>query len=102
MADDLLLVFCPMLDYRFYMARPIADRRKDLNTYVHKVAIGNSRIKAIDSKSVTFSWFDYRTSKGREMTLAGQEFVRRSGYCSADRKCCRWITFTWFLLYRIC
>lgn len=42
-----------------------------------KVAIGNSRIKQVDDKSVTFSWFDYRTSKPGVLTLDGQEFVRR-------------------------
>jgi hypothetical protein len=63
-----------------FAKRPVRSGVKTLEylgRYVHKVAIGNSRIKAIGSKSVTFSWFDYRTSKGREMTLAGQEFVRR-------------------------
>jgi len=57
--------------------RPGEKTLEYLGRYVHKVAIGNSRIKAIDDKHVTFSWFDYRTSKAREMTLEGQEFVRR-------------------------
>ncbi len=48
-----------------------------LGRYVHKVAIGNSRIKQIDNEYATFSWFDYRTSKPREMKLKGTEFVRR-------------------------
>lgn len=48
-----------------------------LGRYVHKVAIGNSRIKAVDDKNVTFSWFDYRTNKIGEMLLEGHEFVRR-------------------------
>ncbi len=63
-----------------FAKRPVRPGEKTLEylgRYVHKVAIGNSRIKAIDDKYVTFSWFDYRTSKAREMTLDGQEFVRR-------------------------
>ena len=63
-----------------FAKRPVRSGAKTLEylgRYVHKVAIGNSRLKAVDDKSVTFSWFDYRTSKGREMTLSGQEFIRR-------------------------
>jgi len=37
----------------------------------------NFRIKSIDDKNVIFSRLDYRTSKTSELTLTGQEFVRR-------------------------
>lgn len=63
-----------------FAKRPVRPGEKTLEylgRYVHKVAIGNSRIKSIDEKGVTFSWFDYRTSKPGEMILEGQEFVRR-------------------------
>jgi hypothetical protein len=48
-----------------------------LGRYTHKVAISNSRIKAIDNENVTFSWLDYRTSKVQDMQLTGEEFLRR-------------------------
>nr|NQU92579.1 IS91 family transposase [Bacteroidota bacterium] len=63
-----------------FAKRPVLAGEKTLEylgRYVHKVAIGNSRIKSIDKKNITFSWFDYKTSKGREMTLTGVEFLRR-------------------------
>ena len=65
-----------------FAKRPVRPGEKTLEylgRYVHKVAIGNSRIKSIDDKNVTFSWFDYRTSKPQEMALEGDEFVRRWG-----------------------
>jgi hypothetical protein len=48
-----------------------------IGKYTHKVAISNSRIKAIDNDKVAFSWLDYRTSKVKEMSLAINEFVFR-------------------------
>ncbi len=63
-----------------FAKRPVRPGEKTLEylgRYIHKVAIGNSRIKSVDDKSVTFSWFDYRTSKAAEMVLDGPEFVRR-------------------------
>jgi hypothetical protein len=48
-----------------------------LGRYTHKVAISNSRIKAVDKEKVTFSWLDYRTSKVQNMQLSGIEFLRR-------------------------
>jgi len=51
-----------------------------LSRYTHRVAIANSRLLALDDKSVTFKWKDYR-SKGpdryKAMTLAIDEFIRR-------------------------
>jgi hypothetical protein len=48
--------------------------------YIHRVAISNSRLIALDHNGVTFKWKDYR-AKGRErrkiMTLATNEFIRR-------------------------
>jgi hypothetical protein len=63
-----------------FAKRPVQHGGKTLEylgRYVHKVAIGNSRIKQVDDKNVTFSWFDYRTSRPGMLTLDGQEFVRR-------------------------
>jgi predicted Zn-ribbon and HTH transcriptional regulator len=51
-----------------------------LARYVHRVAISNRRLIALDDKTVTFKWKDYRID-GRErykvMTLAISEFIRR-------------------------
>jgi hypothetical protein len=51
-----------------------------LSRYTHRVAIANSRLLALDDRSVTFKWKDYR-SKGpdryKAMTLAVGEFIRR-------------------------
>lgn len=49
-----------------------------LGRYTHKIAISNHRIKAIDDKTVTFSYKDYK-AKGEKktMTLSHGEFIRR-------------------------
>jgi hypothetical protein len=51
-----------------------------LARYTHRVAISNRRLIALDDKTVTFKWKDYRI-EGRErykvMTLAISEFIRR-------------------------
>jgi hypothetical protein len=51
-----------------------------LARYTHRVAISNRRLIALDDKTVTFKWKDYRI-EGRErykvMTLAINEFIRR-------------------------
>lgn len=51
---------------------------KYLARYVHRVAIGNSRLLEVTDETVTFSYKDYR-QKGRQraMTLSGEEFVHR-------------------------
>lgn len=54
-----------------------ADVVEYLSRYTHKVAIGNSRIKAMENDMVRFSYFDYKTSKSGEMDLPLHEFVRR-------------------------
>lgn len=49
-----------------------------LGRYTHKVAISNHRLTAIDEQSVTFDYKDYADdSKQKQMTLNGQEFIRR-------------------------
>lgn len=51
---------------------------KYLGQYIHRIAISNKRIKALDDTSVTFSYKDY-ADKGvtKEMTLSIVEFIRR-------------------------
>jgi hypothetical protein len=51
---------------------------KYLARYTHRVAIGNSRLRAFDGRAVTFTYKDYADgSKTRAMTLDGVEFLRR-------------------------
>lgn len=48
-----------------------------LGRYTHRIAISNSRIKQVDSESVTFSAKDYRTGETHDVTLSNVEFIRR-------------------------
>jgi hypothetical protein len=51
-----------------------------LARYTHRVAIANSRLIALDERSVTFRCKDYRRNgqaRYRTMTLAADEFIRR-------------------------
>jgi ssDNA-binding Zn-finger/Zn-ribbon topoisomerase 1 len=51
-----------------------------LARYVHRVAISNRRLIALDDKTVTFKWKDYRIDgpeRYKVMTLAISEFIRR-------------------------
>ena len=49
-----------------------------LGRYTHKIAISNHRIKAIDEKTVTFDYKDYRIAGAKkQMTLTHEEFIRR-------------------------
>jgi hypothetical protein len=51
-----------------------------LARYTHRVAIANSRLIALDERSVTFRYKDYRRdgqARYRTMTLAPGEFIRR-------------------------
>ena len=49
-----------------------------LGRYTHKIAISNHRIKAIDEKTVTFDYKDYRMAGvKKQMTLSHEEFIRR-------------------------
>ncbi len=66
-----------------YAKRPFAGPKAVLAylaRYIHRVAISNSRLIALDEKGITFRWKDYRI-KGRDrlktMTLDAAEFIRR-------------------------
>ncbi|CAL4868557.1 IS91 family transposase ISMno23 (plasmid) [Asticcacaulis sp. MM231] len=51
-----------------------------LSRYTHRVAIGNSRLIAINDAGITFKWKDYRASgkdQAKVMTLSPNEFIRR-------------------------
>jgi Putative transposase len=49
-----------------------------LGRYTHRVALSNSRLVRIDDAGVTFTWKDYADQdRIREMTLSGEEFLRR-------------------------
>jgi hypothetical protein len=51
---------------------------KYLARYTHRVAIGNSRLRAFDGARVTFAYTDYAdASTPKAMTLGGVEFLRR-------------------------
>lgn len=51
---------------------------KYLARYVHRVAIGNSRLREVTAQTVTFAYKDYRRGgREKEMTLSGEEFARR-------------------------
>ena len=51
---------------------------KYLARYTHRVAIGNSRLVALDDGRVTFTYKDYAdASRTKAMTLEGVEFLRR-------------------------
>jgi hypothetical protein len=70
-------------DWAVYAKDPFAGPRQVLAylaRYTHRVAIANSRLIAIDNRSVTFKWKDYRIEgPGRytTMTLPIHEFIRR-------------------------
>lgn len=49
-----------------------------LGRYTHKIAISNHRLTAVDGKTVTFAYKDYRQGARKlEMRLGGMEFIRR-------------------------
>src|SRR5262249_47657998 len=49
-----------------------------LARYTHRVAITNSRLVRIEGDEVAFTWKDYADhGRQREMTLTGEEFLRR-------------------------
>jgi Putative transposase/Transposase zinc-binding domain len=51
---------------------------KYLARYVHRVALSNSRLLAVTAQTVTFAYKDYRQGgREKELTLSGEEFVRR-------------------------
>ena len=49
-----------------------------LARYTHRAAISNSRLVGLAEETVTFTWKDYADhDRRREMTLPGEEFLRR-------------------------
>ena len=66
-----------------YAKRPFAGPQAVLaylSRYTHRVAISNSRLRAMDERGVTFGWKDYRAkgkTRHKAMTLSPQEFMRR-------------------------
>jgi Putative transposase/Transposase zinc-binding domain len=49
-----------------------------LARYTHRVALTNQRLVKITDEKVTFTWKDYADAETqREMTLSGEEFLRR-------------------------
>jgi hypothetical protein len=49
-----------------------------LARYTHRVALSNSRLVRLEGEEVTFTWKDYADHhRMREMTLSGEEFLRR-------------------------
>lgn len=62
-----------------------------LGRYTHKVAISNSRIKAVsETGQVTFDYKDYADQdKVKQMTLSGMEFIRRFEQHILPRRFCK-------------
>ena len=48
-----------------------------LGRYTHRIAITNSRIKAVSETQVSFAARDYKTSEIKNVTLKNEEFLRR-------------------------
>jgi len=48
-----------------------------LGRYVHRIAITNTRIVAMDGNTVTFRYKERKKSRWRSRTLSGHEFMRR-------------------------
>jgi Putative transposase/Transposase zinc-binding domain len=83
LAFNALLAPLRKIEWVVFAKRPFAGPEAVLaylSRYTHRVAISNRRLLALDNKSVTFRWKDYR-AKGRtrykRMTLAPDEFIRR-------------------------
>jgi hypothetical protein len=74
---------CRKQEWVVYAKQPFAGPAQVLAylaRYTHRVAIGNSRLVELTDEHVTFRWKDYRAnsrSKGKVMTLAAGEFMRR-------------------------
>jgi Putative transposase/Transposase zinc-binding domain len=79
--DNILLESLFKKEWVVYAKRPfggVSSAIEYLGRYTHKIAIGNSRIKNVDEKNVTFDYKDYKQQGvKREMTLTLQEFTRR-------------------------
>lgn len=48
-----------------------------LGRYIHRIAITNTRIVAMDERTVTFRYKERKQSRWRDCTLTGHEFMRR-------------------------
>lgn len=68
-------------DWVVYCKRPFGGPRQVLSylaRYTHRVAISDHRLQEVTSRSVTFSYKDYRDGGAtKSMTLQGEEFLRR-------------------------
>ena len=79
------------IDWVVYAKKPFggpAQVLAHLGRYTHRVAIANSRIKALDDDHVAFNWKDYRQNGAEKiMRLKPDEFIRRrairesGGFC---------------------
>ena len=71
------------IEWVVYAKRPFAGPEAVLaylSRYTHRVAIANSRLVAMDEKTVSFKWKNYRVEaqrRHRTMTLTKSEFIRR-------------------------
>ena len=69
------------IDWVVYAKKPFggpAQVLAYLGRYTHRVAIANSRIKALDDDHVAFNWKDYRQNGAEKiMRLKPDEFIRR-------------------------
>jgi hypothetical protein len=71
------------VEWVVYAKRPFAGPEAVLaylSRYTHRVAISNSRLVALNERSVTFRWKDYRAqgrTRQKLMTLSTEEFMRR-------------------------
>lgn len=74
---------CRRQEWVVYAKQPFAGPAQVLAylaRYTHRVAIGNGRLVELTDERVSFRWKDYRAngrSKGKVMTLAAGEFMRR-------------------------
>jgi hypothetical protein len=64
-----------------YSKRPFGSPKQLLSylaRYTHRVALTNQRLVGMDDEHVTFTWKDYANDyQLRQMTLTGEEFLRR-------------------------
>jgi hypothetical protein len=71
------------VDWVVYAKRPFAGPQAVLaylSRYIHRVAIANSRLVAMDKQTVSFKWKNYRVkeqNRHRTMALTHDEFIRR-------------------------
>jgi hypothetical protein len=80
-AFDALLAQARALEWVVYCKHPFGGPRqvlRYLGRYTHRVAISNDRLVAVDQKTVTFRWKDYKDeNRHKLMTLDAHEFIRR-------------------------